>query len=134
SPATDGAPPRAGPSAPGRAEGAADPAGEERRPSPPTAAEAAPTREERAPSGSRPIPPAAQEAGAGSPPTGGEGRPATGEAADLASLWERVLAELNRSAAGRSTHAFAREARLAALQGDDAYLVFPEGYEFHRSN
>ena len=53
---------------------------------------------------------------------------------DLAALWEGVLAELSRTAAGRSTHAFAREARLAALRGSEAYLVFPSGYEFHRSN
>ncbi|BAS29021.1 DNA polymerase III subunit gamma/tau [Limnochorda pilosa] len=53
---------------------------------------------------------------------------------DLAALWEAVLAELSRSAAGRATHAFAREARLAHVSGDQAVLVFPAGYAFHRSN
>ncbi|HEY8531813.1 MAG TPA: hypothetical protein VIL08_06150, partial [Limnochorda sp.] len=56
------------------------------------------------------------------------------EAVDLSALWDGVLAELSRTAAGRSTHAFAREARLAAIRGGEAYLVFPSGYDFHRSN
>lgn len=53
---------------------------------------------------------------------------------DLGRLWDGVLAELSRSAAGRATHAFAREARLARVGPEEALLVYPHGYAFHYSN